>query len=72
MTMAVKVEVGGLAVELSVGEAVLLAGQLLDQVADLRRGMIDPDGVAWCCCCGRNTVNPSEGFDTCDECLARV
>ena len=46
--------------------------ELLEQVAALfltRRGTRDAEGTYWCVCCGRNTVDPEAGQDTCWSCV---
>lgn len=37
-----------------------------------RRGTRDDQGTYWCVCCGRNTVNPEQGEDTCRPCASRI
>jgi len=38
-----------------------------------RAGMMEPgEDWGWCASCGRNTVSPSEGEDTCRACLAEL
>lgn len=55
------------AMELSIDEALDLAADIQDEVANFRRGRI-VDGLAWCCVCGKHTVPVGSGIDTCDAC----
>lgn len=55
----------------------LAIGRAQQELADLYRkragcvrwGEDDQPVYGWCVVCGRFTVNPSEGFDTCERCL---
>lgn len=44
----------------------------LGELYVMRRGTRDDQGTYWCVCCGRNTVNPEQGEDTCYPCASRI
>lgn len=57
------------AIDLSIDEALDLAADITDEVANLRRGRII-DGLAWCPVCGRRTVPVSAQPAPCQRCQA--
>jgi len=44
----------------------------LGELYAMRRGTCDDRGTYWCVCCGRNTVDPERGEDTCHPCASRI